>query len=406
MTRSLVVAVALPLPASSGDALRTWQNVVALTDAGPVGVFGLRADDPAPPPRAGIELWRSSSDPSLTDPTVLSSLDWLRDPVAVPWDQYYSPSALAELEGAINEFRPDVVVLEEVWLYRYIEALRGRDWRVVLDVYSIESTLNRELASHSSRVGAAVRAEFARRIELIETAAFRAVDQVWVCSRADADAVRAYPGSTTSIALVPNTIDVARYHMVEPYRPRSTMVFPAMFAYRPNEEAALFLAREVVPRLAPRFADLQLLLVGRNPTRAMRDAAASDPRITVTGAVTDVRPYLAESGAMPIPLFDGTGTRLKALEAFAAGVPVVSTAKGVEGLDAEVEIHFLRAEDSDEFVAALARLWSDPATASRLVDRARSFVHERYSWDVARRAVVEALSNPVPGRARRLTRRA
>jgi len=119
----------------------------------------------------------------------------------------------------------------------------------------------------------------------------------------------------------------------------------------------------------------------------------------VTGAVPDVRPYLAESGAVPIPLFDGVGTRLKALEAFAAGVPVVSTSKGIEGLGVEPGTHFLRAEDADEFVVALTRLWSEPATASTLVEQARSFVAERYSWDVARRAVGQALERLAPASA-------
>jgi polysaccharide biosynthesis protein PslH len=399
MTRSFVVATALPLPAYSGAALRTWQNVVALAHAGPVGVFGLRSDDPAPPPRDGIELWCSSSDPSLTDPTRLESLDWLRDPAAVPWDQYYSRSALAELDDAIERFRPDVVVLEELWLYRYVEPLAGRGWRVVLDVSSIESVLNREVASRSSRVAAVVRNALAERSEAIETAVFPLVDQVWVCSRADAEVVRARPGATSSIALVPNTIDVDAYRLDRPYRARSTMTFPAMFAYPPNEAAALFLAHEIMPRLVKRFDDVRLVLVGRNPTSAMLDAAAANPRVTVTGAVPDVQPYLAESGAVPIPLFDGAGTKLKALEAFAAGVPVVSTGKGIEGLDAEEGTHFLRAEEPDEFVGALTRLWSEPASATRLVERARSFVAQRYSWDVARRAVGEALSRLAPSDA-------
>ena len=76
-------------------------------------------------------------------------------------------------------------------------------------------------------------------------------------------------------------------------------------------------------------------------------------RVVVTGSVADVRPYLAEAGAVPMPLFDGSGTRLKALEAFATGVPVVSTAKGLEGLSVTAGQHYLRAEDPGEFVDAL-----------------------------------------------------
>ena len=130
------------------------------------------------------------------------------------------------------------------------------------------------------------------------------------------------------------------------------MTFPAMFAYPPNEAAALFLAREVLPHMAGHFEELELVLVGRNPTEAMLEAASTDARVVVTGAVPDVRPYLAEAGAVPMPLFDGSGTRLKALEAFAAGAPVVSTAKGLEGLEAMPEVHYLRAEDAGEFVDA------------------------------------------------------
>ncbi|HMF82917.1 MAG TPA: glycosyltransferase family 4 protein [Acidimicrobiia bacterium] len=400
MTRSLVVAPALPLPAHSGNLLRWWQNVVALSSVGPVGVFGLRADEPARPPRDGIEVWASASDPSLTDHARLNSLDWLRDPVAVPWDEYYSTGALAELENVIERFRPDVVVVEEMKLYRYVEPLTGRGWRVVIDASAIESELSRGLAARSTRAAAVVRNALAERSEAIEAATYRSVDQVWVCSQADAESVRTRLGDAESIVLVPNTIDVDEYRRDQPYRARSTMMFPAMFAFKPNETAALFLAREVVPRLAKRFDALRLVLVGQNPTPAMLDAAERDPRIFVTGTVPDVRPYLAESGAMPIPLFDGSGTRLKALEAFAAGVPVVSTSKGVEGLDAEPGTHFLRAEDGDEFVAALTRLWSAPAAASKLVGRARSLVEERYSWDVARRAVGQAVERLGLARAR------
>jgi glycosyltransferase involved in cell wall biosynthesis len=90
---------------------------------------------------------------------------------------------------------------------------------------------------------------------------------------------------------------------------------------------------------------------------------------------------------------------LKALEAFAAGVPVVSTGKGMAGLDAEADTHFLRAEDPHEFVVALTRLWSEPATALRLVEGARLFVEQRYSWDVARRAAGEALERLAPAGA-------
>jgi glycosyltransferase involved in cell wall biosynthesis len=371
--------------------MRILQHAMSLTSGGPVGVFGLRADALTPPPRPGIELWSSSSDASLTDPAVASSLDWLRQPGGVPWDQYFSTDALAELDAVIDRFRPDVVVVESLNLYRYVEPLAGRDFSVVLDVNNVYSAFYRELAERSAGAAAVVRRELASRAEGVERRTIELADQIWVCSDIDAELVQTHR-DTESIVVVPNTIDVESYVFAPQSRARPTMTFPAMFAYPPNEAAALFLALEVVPKLAGRFEDLELVLVGRNPTAAMLETASDDARVVVTGAVPDVRPYLADAGAVPIPLFDGSGTRLKALEAFAAGVPVVSTAKGLEGLDVVPDVHYLRAEDADEFVDALTCLWSDPESATRLAGEARALVVAQYSWETARSCTTEALA--------------
>jgi len=112
----------------------------------------------------------------------------------------------------------------------------------------------------------------------------------------------------------------------------------------------------------------------------------------VTGPVADVRPHLADAWAMPVPLTAGAGTRVKILEAFAARVPVVSTAKGVEGLDAEPGRHYLRAETGDEFVAALTRLRDDPTLGERIAGDAAALVDARYSRVAVRDAVATALA--------------
>ena len=188
--RSLVVATALPLPANGGDAMRTLQNAVSLTSAGPVGVFGLRPDAPTQPPRAGIELWSSSRDASLTDPAVVSSLEWLREPGAVPSDRYFSSRALGELDETIARFRPDVVVVESLDLHGYLEPLVARDFRLVLDLPNVYSVFYRKLAERSGRAAAIVRRELSARAEVIERRVFGLADQIWVCSDIDAALVQ------------------------------------------------------------------------------------------------------------------------------------------------------------------------------------------------------------------------
>ena len=373
--------------------MRTWQNVVALGGMGPVAVFGLRRDPRSRTPRFDIEVWRASSAELPTD-GVGESLDWLGRPDAVPADAYFSPAAFAEVESLLEDFAPDIVVVESMELYRYVNPVKARGAVVILDCPNAAGALERELSVWPtiSRPAALVRTKLAERVEEIEAATLVSVDQIWACSEHDGALLRARAGRDVPIVVVPNTVDVDHYTF-DPQRSFArTLVYPAMFAYLPSETAALFLIDEVVAPLAEEFNDTRLVLVGRNATRAMVGAAAQNPRVTVTGPVEDVRPYLDAASAMPVPLFGGGGTRLKILEAFAAGIPVVSTAKGVEGLDVEAGKHYLPAEDGPRFVDAVGAVWSDVGTSRRLSHAARELVRERYSWPVAQRTMAAALN--------------
>ncbi len=105
----------------------------------------------------------------------------------------------------------------------------------------------------------------------------------------------------------------------------------------------------------------------------------------------EVTRFLARAFAVVVPLFHGGGTRIKVLEAFAAGTPVVATRKAVEGLDALEGAHFVVAESADEFVAALVALWTDHARAAGIAARAQQLVRERYSREALCRCVALAI---------------
>jgi glycosyltransferase involved in cell wall biosynthesis len=164
-----------------------------------------------------------------------------------------------------------------------------------------------------------------------------------------------------------------------------------MFGYQPNRIAAAFLIDDLFPRLANIYHDCQLTLAGSWPTAHMLQAAKRDPRIVVTGTVSDMRCYLTRASAMVVPLFQGSGTRFKILEAFALAVPVVSTAKGAEGLDVENGKHLLVAESAGEFVESLQRLWTTPSLAKHLTESALQLVKREYSWEAASLRIGQAV---------------
>ncbi|MGH7928562.1 MAG: glycosyltransferase family 4 protein, partial [Candidatus Binatia bacterium] len=160
--------------------------------------------------------------------------------------------------------------------------------------------------------------------------------------------------------------------------------------------AAVFLIEEVFPRLADHYPDCQLWLVGSRPTPEMIGVARMESRIVVTGAVADIKPYFVAASVMVVPLFQGGGTRLKILEAFAAGIPLVATAKAVEGIEVKDGEHYILAERPEEFVEAIESLWSDSDLKARLVANGLDLVERRYSWEESSgwiRLAIEELIN-------------
>lgn len=409
--RTLLIAENLPYPALKGGDLRTWQNVNALLALGEVAVFGLCSNDRrrAAPPSKGLRLWRSCGDPALASPPPeereVEARSWIMTASGHPSDVYYSEAAATELARVAAELRPDVVVIERLWLQGYIEVFQRLRCPVILDDHNVEGVLQEQMAASACArrtLPRAVCAALVARTREMERRAVAAVDQVWVCSAPDAAVLRERYGSETPVRVVPNTVDVEHYRPA-PDAPRRdarspSLVFPAMFGHAPNAVAAEFLIDRLLPRLRGRWPDCRIELVGGMPTPAMLRAAAADPEVVVTGTVPDVRPHLARASAVVVPLFEGSGTRLKILEAFATGVPVVSTARGAEGICAAHEKHLLIAEDTDGFAAAVGRLLEDPELGRRLSRNALDCVRKSYSWDVARSSIASAV-RAIPGLA-------
>jgi len=135
---------------------------------------------------------------------------------------------------------------------------------------------------------------------------------------------------------------------------------------------------------------LRWKIAGRSP-QAIRRLVAGDPRIIVTGPVEEAVPVLAESQVAVVPLLAGSGTRFKILEAWAAGVPVVSTTLGAEGLACRDQEHLLIADDPAGFAAAVSRLLASAEDRARLGAAGRRLYEERYCWPAAWKSLAEVL---------------
>lgn len=189
--------------------------------------------------------------------------------------------------------------------------------------------------------------------------------------------LRARPGAR--VLVVPNGVDCAAVRP-GPLRDggRPVLLFTGDMAFAPNVDAAILLASRIFAAVRDRYPDAELRLVGRNPDPRVRALRA--PGVTVTGEVPDMLPHLQVATIFVAPHLTGAGTRTKLLEAMAAGLPIVTTAVGIEGIEANHDREVLVADTPAATVTAILRLLGEPEARRRLGAAARRLAEERYDW--------------------------
>jgi len=388
-----------PLPVRSGAHRRSC-HLIAAAQAGSasVSVFSLSQD--VAPEVEGVG-WYSAPNPRAT-PAELArkSLEWRRVADGHPSDYLWYPEVAAALVQCLEAVQPDLVILEELHTRRAIEVLQGRVSAVVYDSFNVLTSLVDELVDDSSTAPTmprALSAALSARTRATEAAVVRAVDQVWVCSAGDRALMTDHFPDGAPIEVVPNTVDApATDTRPQPSDGILRIAFSASFVYPPNARAAGWLARTLMPALRVSHPDAELLLIGSGPSDVLRRLVESGPGIAATGPVVDTGPHVAGATAAVVPVHQGGGTRFKVLEAMSLRVPVVSTAKGVEGLDMIPGVHYVRAETTTEFVDALDRLHRDGNLRRAVTDQAFEHVRARFSFDQAKLAVARAFADVHP----------
>lgn len=309
--------------------------------------------------------------------------------------------ALARMLGE-HDF--DVVQIESIHLMGYLPTIRSAPSRplVACDWHNIESEL---MARYSEREPSFLRRTYARKtarqLRALEQQATRDFDAHVVVSKRDGDQILQL-NSASFVSVIENGVDSAHYtddELNEAYKSRKTrradsvgkihqpvrvnrIVFVGSMDYHANIHAVLDFAREVWPAIHARHPELVFTIVGRDPSAEVRELASS-PGIEVTGTVDDVRPYYREAVASIVPLKVGGGSRLKILESMAAGIPVVSTTLGAEGLEVRDGTEIVIADTNEQLAAAITQLVGSEELQKQLYDAGRALVASRYDWAIA-----------------------
>ena len=386
-----------PHPSLGGGAIRQAHLLRGLVERADVdlAVVGRLQDDALRPRLRGVvELAPPPLPPSLVRPVRRLVGTWLLLTSRRSEEIRRAAATRRLLAPIVATADHDHVVVEHAALGPLAPLPNARRGRWSLTLHNVASAWYEQLAeiAPSSREAFWWRRERvnARRFERWAMARY---DTVVVPSEVDA---RSLPAGAV---VIPNGVDTERFRP-SPLPDAPGLVFTGTLGYLPNVDGVRWFCADVLPLVRRSVPEATFTIVGRDAVDEVRRLAAIDG-VEVHEDVVAVEPYVRDARVAVVPVRVGTGTRLKALEAMAAGRPVVGTTIGLAGLDLEPGVHASFADDADTMAAAIVRLLGDDRSATALATAGRAHVEQRFSWEVVRARYVELLLDDPRARRRR-----
>jgi glycosyltransferase involved in cell wall biosynthesis len=388
----LFLTAQLPEPPHAGGTLRTNGLIRSVHAAGhDVFVLSFGEADQLKTHRAALDEFCASVTivPPPHRPITHRLRDLLLTRLADMQRRFDSPLYAAELEHTLNRQRFDIIQIESLEMAAYLPVIRRvqPETPVIYDSFNAEFDLQRsiyEAERRKLRRVPGVLYSFVqwRRLVRFEREVCESVAHVIAVSDADARSFRRLaPGRPVSV--VPNGIYTSWYaqHDSSLNLGDHALVFTGSMGYRPNVDAALWFVNQVLGKVCSQVPEAKFFIVGNNPHNRLNALRERD-HIQITGWVPDVNPFLHAATVYVVPMRMGSGTRLKLLQAMAAGRAVVSTATGAQGLAVQDGVELRLADTAEDFAQAVITLLTDGAQRQRLGETGRLYVENHYDWAV------------------------
>ncbi len=235
-----------------------------------------------------------------------------------------------------------------------------------------------------SRIYAEIPENKKEQLAKLETTINKQCDSVIAVSERDRNTFLSHGINAEKICIIPNGVELKNYASVVPYpirelyglnREALILFFHGAVNYPPNWRAVTFIAESILPALKKKGIESALIVSGKKPQKAPKW-----PEVYFTGYVEELASFIASADIALCPLDSGGGSRLKLLEYFAAGVPVIASSIGAEGIPVQDNEHLRIAESLDDYVTCISKLAASESERQRLADNAKCFVRD-FDWD-------------------------
>ena len=384
MREILFLAHRIPWPPDRGDKIRSFHILNKLKTMAPVHV-GAFADDVrdmgfAEAERAGL----ASLHAELRDkPQWLAGIEALARDKPISLTSFGSRSMQDWVDERLSSGAISHIFVFSGQMAQYVPAdFAGR---LIMDFVDVDSAKFESYAGEGSQFMRWINAREGKKLAAFEAEIASRADASLFVSEAEAAMFRGRSGAKNVVG-VGNGIDTmfydpsAAFKKLHPIFPDPLIVFTGQMDYRPNIEAVTDFAQNALPAIRATHPDTTFAIVGRNPTEAV-SALSALPGVQVTGAVDDVRTWLAGADVVVAPLRIARGIQNKVLEAMAMATPVVVSKAAAEGIDAQDKKHFRVAKSVVDEAKIVNELLSDVDARLTLGAAARAHVMAHYGWD-------------------------
>jgi polysaccharide biosynthesis protein PslH len=296
---------------------------------------------------------------------------------------HYSVEMQAWIDRVVREGKYDVITCEHSVNEIYVRPDFQKQVRTVVDIHSsVYGTCRNQLITDTSenRFRDQINLPLLRRYEQKYCSKF---SSIVVTTQEDKLQLPTF-NSQAEITVIPNGVDLVAF----PYRTADPgghrLIFVGAMDILANIDAVSFFSTEVLPKIQENYPNTTFEIVGANPVAEVL-ALTKQPGIIVTGRVASMAEYLHKSTLCIVPMRTGFGIKNKTLEAMAAGVPIVGSDRGLEGLavdGTDTPLRALRANSPAEYVSAISQLFEHPQLRDGLSHNARELIETTFTWDI------------------------
>jgi len=392
----LFVSTNLPIPPNNGSAIRSLSIVQALSSSGHELSFVAFA--PLSRPESLLPLSEYARNIDLLERETLNmshGSDYLQRARCLlsfksySVERFRSKKMHSKIQGFLESTPFDVIVCDS--LYALVNVPQTTI-PIVLNCHNVEHLILQRYSQVEKNLFkksyAAIEAYLMRDAE---NRSCRRAALAMVCSSVDSETLHQLYAKVP-IFVVPNAVDTDSYFPSEGDNSQAMILFQGGMDWFPNRDAVEFFARSILPLVRAEVPKLRFVVAGRNPPVHFVETLSNQYGIEFTGTVPDMRPYLSAATMVVVPLRFGSGTRIKILEACAAGKAIVSTSVGAEGLDLKDGEQIVLADDPAEFTRSVISLLRDRSRRDAMGKSARTVVVERYGHPSLKKKLNEMLS--------------